>query len=184
MFLNEQTFPFVPALETGASRITEELKTLAPEKFLPWHEHHLYTHQWRVLGLYAFGEPVEKNCRLCPATAAILRSIPGIYNAGFSSLLPGTRIKPHRGYTRTLLRCHLGLMVPDGCGLKVAGETRRWQEGRCLVFDDTSMHEAWNEGIEERVVLLVDFLRPGAAFTFLDRMKIGLMKRVARRYLK
>jgi ornithine lipid ester-linked acyl 2-hydroxylase len=42
----------------------------------------------------------------------------------------------------------------------VADETRTWNEGQCLVFDDTSEHEAWNRGASTRVVLLLDFKAP------------------------
>ena len=36
-------------------------------------------------------------------------------------------------------------------------ETRQWQEGRCLIFDDTVQHEAWNNSDLPRGVLLLDF---------------------------
>jgi hypothetical protein len=56
------------------------------------------------------------------------------------------------------------LIVPDGCALQVGSEVRRWHEGKCLVFDDTVEHSAWNNSTESRIVLLVDFVRPGATF--------------------
>ncbi len=34
--------------------------------------------------------------------------------------------------------------MPPRCALRVANEVRAWKEGKCLVFDDTSEHEAWN----------------------------------------
>lgn len=53
-------------------------------------------------------------------------------------------------------------MVPEGdCALRVGPETRRWQAGQCIVFDDTTDHEAWNLTDSPRIVLLVDFM-PGA----------------------
>jgi beta-hydroxylase len=59
------------------------------------------------------------------------------------------------------LRCHLALVVPEGdVGLRAGGQTRRWLPGRCLVFDDTIEHEAWNHGATDRVVLIVTFARP------------------------
>jgi aspartyl/asparaginyl beta-hydroxylase (cupin superfamily) len=59
------------------------------------------------------------------------------------------------------LRCHLGIKVPHGdCGLKVGGETRHWQEGQCLVFDDSLQHEAWNHIAQPRIVLIVDLWHP------------------------
>jgi aspartyl/asparaginyl beta-hydroxylase (cupin superfamily) len=47
-------------------------------------------------------------------------------------------------------------------------ETRSWGEGECLVFDDTVEHEAWNRSAKTRVVLLLDFLRPGFASAAAD----------------
>ena len=74
-------------------------------------------------------------------------------------LQPMTRILPHQGYRGEFLRCHLGLEVPPGdCALKVEEETRRWEVGKVLVFDDRVTHEAWNLTDGERVVLLFDFV--------------------------
>jgi len=42
----------------------------------------------------------------------------------FSLLFPGTKVWPHTGPTNCRLRAHLGLQVPQGAGIKVAGETR------------------------------------------------------------
>ncbi|HXU80612.1 MAG TPA: aspartyl/asparaginyl beta-hydroxylase domain-containing protein, partial [Polyangia bacterium] len=76
---------------------------------------------------------------------------------------PGTHIKPHVGWVRTVYRLHLGLVVPPDCALRVGAETTPWREGACLVFDDTVEHEAWNRSGQDRVVLLLDFLRPGVS---------------------
>ena len=72
----------------------------------------------------------------------------------------GTHILPHFGPTNIRLRCHLGLQVPEGCTLRVAEETRAWQEGRCLIFDDSFDHEVRHSGQGQRVVLLIDFWHP------------------------
>ena len=55
---------------------------------------------------------------------------------------------------------NLGIDVPDGCGLRVGGIERRWEEGRCVVFDDSFTHEAWNRSDQPRVVLVVDLWHP------------------------
>jgi hypothetical protein len=34
-----------------------------------------------------------------------------------------------------------------------------------LVFDDTTEHEAWNRSDSVRIVLIIDFAKPGVAFT-------------------
>jgi aspartate beta-hydroxylase len=78
----------------------------------------------------------------------------------YSVLRPGTHILPHRGVTNTRLVTHLPLIVPPDCALRVGGETHVWQEGRCVTFDDTFEHEAWNHSERDRVVLIVDSWNP------------------------
>jgi len=164
MFLDTSEFPFTALLESRWTVIRHEFRQLAPQQLMPWPETDLYDGAWDVFGLWALGKRLEENCRLCPETASTVESIAGITTAGFSRLAPGTRIVPHCGYTNTVWRCHLGLIVPADCGLRVGEETRHWQEGKCLVFDDTLMHGAWNDSRLPRIVLLVDFVRPGSVF--------------------
>lgn len=162
MFFDATDFLFTRNLEAAYPAIRGELDSLPPEAFIPWPEAFLYGEGWNVFGLHAFGKSIDENCERCPETTRLVRAVPGMTTAGFSKLSPDTRIVPHHGYTKAVLRCHLGLIVPMGCGLRVEEETRHWEEGKCLVFDDTARHSAWNEGTESRVVLLVDFRRPTA----------------------
>jgi beta-hydroxylase len=48
----------------------------------------------------------------------------------------------------------------EACRIRVDSEVAHWEEGRSVVFDDTYLHEVWNDTDEERVVLFVDFARP------------------------
>lgn len=131
-------------------------------ELIDWFEKDLYGEGWKVYGLFDFphGKAIPAGVARCPLTAGLVeRHVPRHGAAGFSVLRPGTRIRPHAGYAGEFLRCHLALSVPAGdCGLRVAGETRRWREGEALVLDDRVEHEAWNLAGEERVVLLVDFV--------------------------
>ena len=163
MFFENSSFPFVEQLEASTAEIRAELERLDPEKFTAWPEKFLYENRWDVFGLYGFGRKLTGNCDLCPQTTAAVERIPQMVTAGFSWLAAGAHIKPHRGYTDSVLRCHLPLLVPGDCALRVGGETRVWQEGRCLIFDDTVEHEAWNRSQTRRVILLLDFVRPGRA---------------------
>jgi beta-hydroxylase len=161
-FYDQRDFPFTRVLQRSWPRILAELQALRSGDFIAWPEKYLYEGKgWDTFGLFALGVPIARNCALCPETAAALGQIPGLVSAGFSSLAPGTHIQPHTGYPDGLLRCHLGLIVPEQCGLRVADEVRQWREGDCLVFDDTAEHEAWNRSDRTRVVLLLDF-RPQA----------------------
>jgi len=44
--------------------------------------------------------------------------------------------------------------------MRVGDETRTVQEGKCVVFDDSWEHEAWNDGDGTRVVLILDVWHP------------------------
>ncbi|XP_043239893.1 aspartate beta-hydroxylase domain-containing protein 1-like [Amphibalanus amphitrite] len=104
----------------------------------------------------------------CAATLASVDSLAGAMrhtvfsNVCFSVLEPGTSIEPHLGPTNVRVRCHLGLEVPDGCRLVVAGEERPWTRDQCLLFDDSHLHHAGHGGQagEPRVVLMVDMWHP------------------------
>ncbi len=156
-FYDSTKFELVTSLESNWQVIKHELNQLCQRDFIPWPERYLYGKGWNTFGLYAFGIRINKNCDLCPETTRLIESIPGLATAGFSSLTPGTHIAPHTGYQDGQLRCHLGLIIPEGCGIRVGTETRTWQEGKCLMFDDTLEHEAWNKGNSTRIVLLIDF---------------------------
>ena len=41
------------------------------------------------------------------------------------------------------------------------GEKQEWQNGKCMVFDDTFSHTAVNNSDQTRVVLLLDFTPNG-----------------------
>jgi ornithine lipid ester-linked acyl 2-hydroxylase len=165
MFYETNQFEFVNHLELSWLSIKDELTQLHQRDFIPWPEKFLYKQGWDVFGLYAFGKRLDEQCRLCPETTKLVESIPGMTTAGFSSLAPGSHILPHIGYSQAVLRCHLGLIVPDNCALRVGPETRNWQQGKCLVFEDTVEHEAWNYGNLTRIVLLLDFKKPNLAQT-------------------
>jgi aspartyl/asparaginyl beta-hydroxylase (cupin superfamily) len=151
--------PFIAALEARAPVIREEYLRLERDLFAAWPETELYETGWEVFGFQIFGKRQDLNCLFCPETSRAVEAIPGMVTAGFSRLAPGTTIRPHRGYTDAVLRCHLGLIVPPDCALKVDGTTVTWEEGRCLLFDDTFEHEAWNHSDQDRIVLLIDIAR-------------------------
>ena len=157
MFYSTARFKFAQHLESNCQLIQEELRQLQKANFMPWPEKSLYKKGWDVFGLYAFGKKQDNNCNLCPETTKIVESIPGLTTAGFSSLEAGTHIVPHSGYSKEVLRGHLGLFIPENCAIRVGNETRQWEEGKCMIFDDTFEHEAWNNSNLTRIVLLFDF---------------------------
>lgn len=161
MFLDPAQFEFVSDLEANWRAIRNEYLALPLEVFDPWVQGSMHGGGWTVYGLYAVGQEISAACSACPETVKALQRVPRLSMAGFSRLAPHTHVKPHVGWAASVYRLHLPLVVPTGCGLRVANETRNWQEGRCLIFDDTVEHEAWNKSESMRAVLLLDFLRPG-----------------------
>jgi aspartyl/asparaginyl beta-hydroxylase (cupin superfamily) len=160
-FHDSAAFPFVTAMEQHWQAIYEEFQGIR-ELLIPWHERKLCDQGWQVFALFGFpdGKPIADHVERCPKTAALIeQQIPTHGAAGFSLLAPRTRIHPHQGFQAEFLRCHLGLSVPEGdCALRIETESRPWQTGRAMVFDDRFWHEAWNLTDEERVVLLIDFV--------------------------
>lgn len=121
---------------------------------------------WTGFFFYRHGERREENCARCPLTSQVLDALPIVRirehapEVLYSLLTPGAHILPHRGVTNTRLVTHLPLIVPDHCALRVGGVDHVWQEGRCVVFDDTYEHEAWNRSEQTRVVLILDTWHP------------------------
>lgn len=118
---------------------------------------------WKTYFLYGYGIKAEGNCQRCPETTKLIEKIPGMKTAFFSILLPGKHIPEHRGPYKGVIRYHLGLIIPEpkeDCQIRVGDETRYWQEGKSLIFDDSFPHEAWNNTNGIRVVLFLDIVRP------------------------
>merc|ERR1711862_796383 len=81
----------------------------------------------------------------------------------FSSLKAGTQLKPHCGASNLRLTCHLGLIIPQGWSIMCGGETRHWEEEKCLCFDDSFEHEVNHNNTGNggnRIVLLLRFWHP------------------------
>lgn len=122
--------------------------------------------RWSAFDLWRGGREVEENAVGCPVSMAALRSAPMPFIAGrspmalFSQLQPHTHIPPHTGMLNTRLICHIPLIVPPNCRLRVGNEVWEVQAGRAMIFDDSIEHEAWNDSDETRVVLLFEIWRP------------------------
>lgn len=118
--------------------------------------------KWRSCFLWGYGYSVPENIHRCPVTASLVEGIPGLNSAFFSILAPGTHIPPHRGVTKGLITCHLGLIIPRDGDARMRLEDRvvRWAEGETLIFDDTRDHEVWNDTSGTRIVLAIQFRRP------------------------
>lgn len=170
-FFSSSDFPWVAAVEATWQDILAELADLltrpevipAFQEISPDQAGLTQGQDWKTFFLYAYGHTLEENCARCPRTVAALAHIPGMMTAMFSILVPGKHIPEHRGPYKGVLRYHLGLIIPEqatACRIRVGSDVRHWEAGKRLIFDDTHPHEVWNETLQRRVVLFVDFERP------------------------
>lgn len=178
-FWERDEFDWVAELEAQTPIIRAELEALLVdgadfrpyievEENRPYREFHgLHGNEdWTALYLWRDGVIVEENARRCPRTMEALEKLP-ISRIGhrtpavlFSRLLPGAHIPPHHGMLNSRLICHLPLIVPPGGWLRVGNETREWEQGKLLIFDDSLEHEAKNPSRETRIILLFDVWKP------------------------
>lgn len=179
-FYERSQFPWVAALEQAVPEMQAELAGLIEEReaaFKPYVEvptdrafnqsHAMLNNpDWSALYLWKNGALVEENASRCPRTMEALTAapIPHIRTRSpmvlFSRLKPGTHIPPHNGMLNTRLICHIPLIVPPACRLRVGNEIRQVEEGKALIFDDSIEHEAWNDSDKTRIVLLLEVWRP------------------------
>ncbi len=177
-FYERDEFPWLEKMEAAIPDMQDELAGMLTQTptFSPYVQSNpnrprpnnplLDDSSWGALYFWRDGEPVDENIAQCPKTAAALNAapIPVIKErspmALYSVLEANTHIAPHYGLINTRLICHIPLILPPDCALRVGGETRPWKDGEALIFDDSFEHEAWNRSNERRVILLFEIWRP------------------------
>jgi hypothetical protein len=121
---------------------------------------------WGAHYFWNNGELVSGHAATAPATMKALEAAPIPHIKGrspmalWSLLKPGTHIQPHHGMLNTRLIVHIPLITNPDCAIRVGPETRSWEPGKALIFDDSFEHEAWNRGKYTRVILLFEIWRP------------------------
>ncbi|XP_059900450.1 aspartyl/asparaginyl beta-hydroxylase-like isoform X15 [Gadus macrocephalus] len=159
----------VKALERGWKAIREEVLAVLDLKtglFMPEEENLRERGEWGQYTLWQQGRKAGDACRSVPKTCSLLERFPEATNCKrgqikFSVMQPGTHVWPHTGPTNCRLRMHLGLVVPEeGCRIRCTNQTRAWEEGKVLIFDDSFEHEVWQEAASYRLILIVDVWHP------------------------
>lgn len=121
---------------------------------------------WSAMHIVKNGVVDQEVARRMPTVLKALEGAPLERVAGrgptilVSRLAPGSKIGAHTGYLNTRLTCHLPIVIPGQCGIRVGNETRHWRSGEMLMFNDSIDHEAWNDSAEERYVLIFFVWRP------------------------
>lgn len=107
----------------------------------------------------------------CPKTVEVLKRTTSINAAMFASLPPGGELKQHRDPYAGSLRYHLGLVTPnsDDCFILVDGKNHSWRDGKDVLFDETFIHEAYNNTDQQRIILFADVHRE-MRFSWVDKL--------------
>lgn len=170
-------------LESVAEAVATEFEELVLSERLRLHPQssggirkELASGDWNIFELYTSGRPHLGNLVEVPVTAGLLAHLGGAIGnprglVYFSVLQPGVHVRSHCGPTNTRLRLHLGLRTQPGATIRVGTESRSWEHGRCLVFDDSWEHEAENPTDRPRAVLIVDIWHPD--LTEKERVRLG-----------
>ncbi len=167
-YYDTKNFPWVKKVEAEWQTIRDELLehlAIDQDSMKPYVNREMTSrpNSWKTLGLMFWTIRSATNCALFPRTWEILKDIPNLTAVSLNVLEPHTTIKPHVGNTNAIIRCHLGLVVPDQaprCAFRVGSETRSWDEGKLLMFCDAHQHTAWNNTDQKRYILVLDIMRP------------------------
>nr|XP_020144395.1 aspartyl/asparaginyl beta-hydroxylase isoform X7 [Microcebus murinus] len=143
-----------------------EVMDKAKGLFLPEDENLREKGDWSQFTLWQQGRKNENACKGAPKTCALLEKFPETTGCRrgqikYSIMHPGTHVWPHTGPTNCRLRMHLGLVIPkEGCKIRCANETKTWEEGKVLIFDDSFEHEVWQDASSFRLIFIVDVWHP------------------------
>ncbi len=134
---------------------------------------------WAVYLLWHMGIELDTAPARCPRTCALLRALPRVCldypwgDALFSVQVADSHLRPHCSVDNLRLRLHLALQVPEGCAIRVGTQTRQWQPGRVLAFEDSFEHEVWNRGQARRAILIVDLWHPDLTALEIEVLSAG-----------
>jgi len=166
--LDPAVLPWAASVEAAWPEIRAELdQLLADEVQLPVTNDLIGVDQgadgrWTTYVLCWFGQWLEFNAARCPRATELVRQVPGVEIAGFTVMHAGTHIPAHRGPAKAL-RYQIGILVPDPPGssrLRVGDEVIEHAEGKSLLFDDRTEHEAWNDSDHDRYVFFIQLRWP------------------------
>lgn len=169
---------WISELEINTQQIKLELQNFIltnSNKTKNYYQAYTSNNGWTTIPLYFFTIPNNEFLVFFPYTSNLIKKIPQLIGAEFSILKPKTIIKPHEGYSKQIMRTHLGLNIPEGdLALKSVDEVKKWEEGKTLSFNDGELHEAWNNSEKERWILMIDTPIPNSKYSAFDISKYKL----------
>jgi len=118
--------------------------------------------RWTSFYLKLYDSDIPSARELAPKTMALIDKVPSMNLALFACLNPGKAINNHHDPFAYTLRYSLGLSTPnsDDSGIIVNGVDYKWRDGESVIFDETYLHNAYNNTDKPRIILMTDIDRP------------------------
>ncbi|MBN8221245.1 MAG: aspartyl/asparaginyl beta-hydroxylase domain-containing protein [Spirochaetes bacterium] len=165
--LSTESVPHLKLIEEKMPLIRKEYAEVKQRTglFTPYFQENISSPpgSWDTIPLCVF-ELKRGHSRLFPGLMAVLNEVPGLIGCFISRLKPQSSISRHSGITNGIFRCQIALDLPSDLpevtGFSVADATTRLYEDRFISFVDANAHWAWNRAEADRVILIVDIIRP------------------------
>lgn len=155
-------YPSLELLNTNFDEIIKEFTLNTDDSFMNnWHS--VFDNKIKMYPLFFLGTWTKDIKNKFPVLCELLEQIPGILTVEFSILEPNCQITPHVGGSEIagkLLRCHLGLDIPENCGFVCDNYVQLHKTNEWITFDNALMHNVFNFSNKRRLVIIIDMLRP------------------------
>lgn len=150
-------YPFLDLLEQHFQAIREEALAVPEHR---WVDMPLYpglqVHLLDV-GMWADNYPpvdFDAHRAASPRTMALIEKVDGVEVAGFLRMPAGVSMRKHTDpRDDELVRCHLGLVLPES-------EQGWWPEGKARLMDPRQPHWAKNDSSRYRMTFVIDVRMP------------------------
>ncbi|HED36056.1 MAG TPA: aspartyl/asparaginyl beta-hydroxylase domain-containing protein [Gammaproteobacteria bacterium] len=166
-FVSTDYFPELKIIEDNWETIRDEALALyenghiAAKDDLPASSFYK-NNRWTSFYLKSYNHSIPSAYDLAPKTMALIEQVPSMRLALFACLNPGKKINNHHDPFAFTLRYSLGLSTPnsDESGIIVNGDDYKWADGESILFDETYLHNAYNDSDKPRIILMTDVERP------------------------
>ncbi|ELM1620866.1 aspartyl/asparaginyl beta-hydroxylase domain-containing protein [Salmonella enterica] len=163
-----EVFPESRVLEAHFTEIHQEITTLINKRQLTRYKDidpvraAEVSENWKLYYAWFMWEENERARTDCPTLLDLVKKMPNVINATVAVLEPKVTLAAHEGPYAGILRYHIGIEVPENKPpyIRVMNEYHTWQVGKSIVLDDCYEHEVYNESDGQRVILMIDFMRP------------------------
>jgi hypothetical protein len=178
--------PGAVLLQQSVDLVTREWQALNDADYLRYAPQSM-DKLWQVHLLQHMGVSLQGWSTSCPRTQELIHRLPGVCltypwgDALFSVHHGQSHLRAHCSVDNLRVRCHLALRVPPGCSIRVDEETRSWQDGQALLFEDSFEHEVWNRSDQQRTVFIIDFWHPDLTAVEVDALTAGFCQSSVRR---